>query len=550
MASASKLFRINTNTVIEYTYSDNSSVMSEDYWVAYYKQLDYFHFSQDTVTFGNSSSTNNVYTRQLMSVDNINKRWAPLDITNSNLIVRDYSAGDLIPYDIIKVYFPINWTFADYQGFMLRIWCNDYNEARPVLLSQVYYDKELHNADPLGSIEFLGQPKLFDGTLFGKYFLVKIPSPYYVSRMRNVTSTSNIALPGSLNYTLNGGLGISATSPIYFEWSYLTKRVKTTTGYEYYNGTENRASIPQSAEFQTLGVNIQESTDGDYFEISGIYNGSTSEFANFMQALDDEGNPCYIIYTISIIEQNIKVNSFDVFVGEDFGQPFTHRPIIKTSTTTAAIDVEMKIISRRDNSTITKNGSIGLVNQQINKYGKSLSRINVTGIYKPKIYNPVPDQIIVKMNEQIVGQSSIQYVPVFYDRSNILIRSENTLEGATEFISNGQLEIIIHPKDNIFKFIIATKVSDEAVEFLNIPTTTTPYMLFNGKSQQLEVPLFEDGMNDLSSGQVSFHFTTTQTAQIMNMYNQGDRTFIIYLSNEAGFDTTIYTGKFILSNLI
>jgi hypothetical protein len=74
--------------------------------------------------------------------------------------------------------------------------------------------------------------------MYGKYYEIKIPSIYYVSRQRIINNTSNITTPGTLNYTINNGLGLSINAPIQFELSYLNRKIKTSSGHYYYNGTE------------------------------------------------------------------------------------------------------------------------------------------------------------------------------------------------------------------------------------------------------------------------------------------------------------------------
>lgn len=544
--NASKHIRLNKDAVIEYIYSTENDVMSEDYHIVYYKPLDYYHFSQDTETFGLLSQTNNVYTRQLMNIDTLNNKWAPLEIYNTNIIHRDYSAADLIPYDTIKIYFPAGFSFPD-RGFLFRVYLNDYNEAHPVFLSQVYYDKELHNADPLGSLSLDSNIKLFDGVQFIQYYQLKIPSPYFVSRMRNNSNTSNVTIPGSLNWNLNNGVGLSINSPIFFEYSYLTKRVKNNNTYNYYNGSIYRASIPQSSEHQTVGIKIQESTEGDFFEICGIYNDSFSGFADYMQTLENEGKSSYIIYTIIEYQQNIISRTFDVFVGENFSQPYAHRPIFRNTTTTASIDVEMKIISRTDSSMVTKTGSIGLIREQINKYGNKLSKINVTNFYKPKIYNPIPDQIQVMVNEISSGETTIQYSPVFYDRHQIVIKSASSTVDTSGFFSLNQLEIAIYPFENIYQFIIAKNIDTNKIERLNIPSSSDIQLIFKGQINTVQVGVYFDSLeNDFPNGVVNFHLDTKKTEAVANMYRNGDRSFMLVSITPNAVDTVIYIGKFIL----
>lgn len=548
-----KYFRINNEVVVEYNYADNTEVLSEDYHIMYYKNLDYFHFAQDIETFGQLSQTNNIAsddvkkTRQLMNTDYENKKQEPLDF-NSNLVIhRDYSVSELIPYDIIRLQFPINYQFINNYGFLFRVQTKNYNESSQILLSQTFFDKEIHSADPLGSFIYATEPKIFDNQMYGKYYEIKIPSIYYVSRQRIINNTSNITTPGTLNYTINNGLGLSINAPIQFELSYLNRKIKTSSGHYYYNGTEQRANIPQAAEFQTVGVKISESTEGDYFEISGIYNNSVSGFGSFLEQLENEGKPSYVIYSISLVEQNIVTNKFDVLFVDNFATPYDYRPIIKNTSTIAAIDVELRIVSKVDNSVIVKQGSYLLNGELVNKYGFKLSKINISNAYKPKIYNPVPDQIIVKSNDPVITQTGIQYIPVFYSQYNITIKSENAVGDATSYYSNGQLELLVNPTENVFKFIVARFIQDNKIEFLSLPPNTKIKMVFKGSKTTIETELFYDSIeNDLTQGIMSFYFDQNKTIQIHNLYKNGDRSFIIQTADPNTYNTVIYMGRFII----
>ena len=51
--------------------------------------------------------------------------------------------------------------------------------------------------------------------------------------------------------------------------------------------------VPQTPEFEKLGVKIEESTQGDFFLIYGTYNGNIAEYENFIDESYYAGNRYY-----------------------------------------------------------------------------------------------------------------------------------------------------------------------------------------------------------------------------------------------------------------
>jgi hypothetical protein len=102
------------------------------------------------------------------------------------------------------------------------------------------------------------------------------------------------------------------------------------------------------------GVAIIHSNNGDYFEIYGTYNGNIAEFNDFIINSTNLGNRYYVTYTITLYEQNILGKSFTITVTSNFNETVEYRPVIKYSTTTAVIDVEMNVIDTVDNSSILR----------------------------------------------------------------------------------------------------------------------------------------------------------------------------------------------------
>jgi hypothetical protein len=82
-----------------------------------------------------------------------------------------------------------------------------------------------------------------------------------------------------------------------------------------------------------------------------------------------------------ILEERPQQLQFD-----NFNEIIDSDQYIKTSTTTAIIDIEMRIIDNLDSS-IIRRASYGMLPNELSKYALSMMKINVSNVSKPKIYN-------------------------------------------------------------------------------------------------------------------------------------------------------------------
>ena len=99
------------------------------------------------------------------------------------------------------------------------------------------------------------------------------------------------------------------------------------------------------------------------------------------------GHRYYVQYNITTYEQNIRGKTTTVTVHDGFNESIEYRPIIKFSTTTAIIDVEMRLIDSVDDSYILRRASYGMLQDEVSKYSTNMLKINLVNAAKPKIYN-------------------------------------------------------------------------------------------------------------------------------------------------------------------
>jgi len=374
----SKFIKLNKNILLEYIYDDNNNIGNP------YKILLNNKSNQNNYSYiaGSASLTNNTLENQLFKIDSVNNTFGLVNTSNySFLQLKDYSEGFPARHDTIKIHLPVNYTFGEYIGFYIRVFTFDYNNKKTYELSNYYFD--ITNIDQNYLISLSNPSLLFQEKLWGKYLRIDIPAVSYLSSLRS----GSTAKENTINYNLTNGSGLSITAPIFIDFQFINSK-KTISGVTTFNlSTKSTISLPQTPDFQKLGLKIEHSKNGDFFEVYGTYNGNIAEFNTFINNSVSLGKRYYVEYNITLFEQNIRGKSFKIVVTENFNEKVEYRPIIKFSTTTAIIDVEMNVIDSSDDSSIQRRASYGMLQDEVAKYSINLTKINLARASKPKIYN-------------------------------------------------------------------------------------------------------------------------------------------------------------------
>jgi hypothetical protein len=540
----SKYVKLNRDVLLEYVYN-NENLISEPYQVL-------VNIKDNITSFisPNSSTTNNILNNQLFKIDTVNNKLGKVDTTNySFLQLKDYATSIPVRYDTVKIHVPINWTFGEYIGFYLRIYTFDYRNKKYVDLTNFYFD--ITDVTQSYLLNYSSPPLLFQEKLWGKYIDILIPSVNQVSLQRE----DGLPKENSMNSNLAPNEGLSQNSPIFIDFQFLAKK-QTVNGVDtFISTTKTTTTISQVAEFESMGVMVEESTEGDFFEIYGTYNGNIGEFNQFIQNSIGLGNRYYVEYDITIYEQNIKGKTTKVVVMDDFIDKVEYRPIIKYSTTTAVIDVEMKLIDAVDDSVINRRASYGMLQDEISKYSLNLTKINLKNAWKPKIYNlkNISTGLIDNLNGQIVFEKVEVPFPVLIDRLNVIAKSKNVQFSKDIFYGMGLLKIVIYPFDNVIKFNIATDI-DSSVKYMDLTNLNDLKLTIKNDNVTIESPIYLDtDENNLSIGQIVFKINSNKYTDIKRVYNSGNNIFYITTTNQ-NITTVVYTGLFIpydnLNNVI
>jgi len=380
MAKISKYVKLDKNILLEYVYNDGNLISDQ------YSILIDSRSGRRSYIAGDLSATGNTNIKgnenQLFNLDAVSGKYGVVNPDYySFLQYKEFGAGIPVRHDTIKIHIPINWTFGEHLGFYIRVYTLDQTNTNPFELSNFYFD--MTNVSQQALLNYSAPPLLFQEKLWGKNIKVEIPSANEVAaQWLNGSPKEN-----SINYNLTNGFGLSSTAPVFVDFYFISGIQKVNGVKSYILSGKTTTSVPQAPEFERLALVVEHSKNGDFFEIYGTYNDSLGEFNKFIEDAVRMGHRYYVQYEVTTYEQNIrgKTNTFTLHDG--FNEPIEYRPIIKFSTTTAILDVEMRLIDAVDESYIMRRASYGMLQDEVSKYSTNMLKINLANAAKPKVYN-------------------------------------------------------------------------------------------------------------------------------------------------------------------
>jgi hypothetical protein len=335
---------------------------------------------------GDLSSTGNTNIKgqenQLFRLDQVSGRYGIVNPEYySYLQYKEFSASIPVRHDTIKVHIPINWTFGEHLGFYIRVYGLDETNTNPFEISNFYFD--MTNVSQQYLLNYSAPPLLFQEKLWGKNIQIEVPAINELAAQK----TDGLPKENSINSNLSNGIGLSITAPIFIDFYFIDGIQKVNGITSYILAGKVTTTIPQAPEFERLALMVQHSTQGDFFEIYGTYNDNIAEFKKFIDDSVKMGHRYYVQYNITTYEQNIRGKTTTVTVHDGFNESIEYRPIIKFSTTTAIIDVEMRLVDSVDDSYILRRASYGMLQDEVSKYSTNMLKINLVNASKPKVYN-------------------------------------------------------------------------------------------------------------------------------------------------------------------
>ena len=569
----SRYINIDSNTLLEYIY-DDSNLIGEPYNILYNAQTGFKCFvSTDELVppIKGYKQTNNDSYNQLFPVSQ--SLYSRLPTIGSNTISGDYPFLQLknfatsipIRYDKIRIHIPVNYTFGDMKGFHIRAYTFDFFNDKLIELTNYHFN--ITDVDQNYKLEYSTPMLYINENQWGKYLEVQIPSVTKVSDQR----INDVTRSNSINYNLTDGLGLSKTSPIFIEFRNIESINKVNNTNFYQLSTQKTVVIPQTPEFEKLGVRIEESTQGDFFLIYGTYNGSLAEFQTFINESFYQGLKYQVRYVVDIIEETIKTKTYTFSVTEDINEEIEFRPILKYTTTTAIIDVTLRLINIIDDTFIERKASFGLLQGggqrmgsqpngklttgnnsggggDISKYASSLTKINLRKSKKPEVIN------YKSVTQAAVGSDAfgtkalltLEKIPfvLFSKYHNVIDDGSTHQPNDVVYVGNNQLQIVIDPFDNLFKFKIYKFVNEEYINW-NLLDLTDIKFTIKGDKKDLEFNVYRDSSeNDFENGLIIFKIPEGSYKDIKKLSTKGYNLFYINGVDVFSNRQIVYSGFF------
>lgn len=600
MAKISKYVKLDKDILLEYIYNDGNMIGDQ------YKILVDSRDNRRSYIAGDLSSTGNTNIKgqenQLFRLDQVSGRYGIVNPDYySYLQYKEFGSTIPVRHDTIKIHIPINWTFGEHLGFYIRVYTLDETNTNPFEISNFYFD--MTNVSQQYLLNYSSPPLMFQEKLWGKTIQIEVPAVNEIAAQK----TNSLPKENSINYNLSNGIGLSITAPIFVDFYFIDGIQKVNGITSYILAGKVTTTIPQAPEFERLALVVKHSTEGDFFEIYGTYNDNIAEFKKFIDDSVKMGHRYYVQYNITTYEQNIRGKMTSVTVHDGFNETIEYRPIIKFSTTTAIIDVEMRLIDSVDDSYILRRASYGMLQDEVSKYSTNMLKINLVNASKPKVYN-VKNAIDAsllgvtnamgrttkprgRINQKASsgagfnvgiavnkgdfgsgnafgagsnagafggnggnGQVKIETIkvpyPVLINSANIIGKSDNAILNGNTFYGNAKMQIKIYPYDNIIKFIIASG-DPLKPDYLDMTGLGEIKLAFRNDKTTEEFSLLVESTDiNLKLGQVVFKIPQSKVMAVKKIYESGVNLFYIIASNQNNV-SVVYTGLFqIFDNLV
>lgn len=485
--------------------------------------------------------------------------------------------GNAVVMDTVRFHFISGFDFDTFSALILSIQNRENSDINNIFANILLSPETIADL-----IIFNPKPLFLSNALYDRYIDIQVPSIKTINEDWLTSATPATTFAAKITKDSEGiARGFVYNEPITLSIiecdAKTTLYTNTSTSYDQYRAANvYTATVSQTNEFDNVGVSISESTAGDYIEFFLTYN---SGFPEELISTLNRRNPAddwIIIHQLSVFEQVgsafLNTSRLVFFQEDSYDEPNIVRPILKNANEaiSMSIDYIARLTNRRNGEQIIREGSFSLISPK--KYGKEL--INIPLLEKPqsqKIYNKIiknnfeatklfiePTPIGVpqtvtpeSLNSGVTEVVRTEYVPVFFNNSNISISNTSSLittqNTADEVIFGpGKWRFIISPFDNILKIKIFTEtslanVSNQLVP-LDLNITSAKYRLvFDLDSGKLAIDNVNDSaLENLSTGQLTFNISKKDSEAILASTKRS--VYIISVAQD-GRETLIYSGE-------
>lgn len=585
MATSSKYIQLSSSVLMEYVYSDQSQInipgnefrISTTTAPLWKTKND--HNKQDQILNSDSSvvvqdgfpiGTGNVRNRSFAVIEpyqvallDINKLVFYNDydpkLTPSASLPINFTNPQAPVYDTIKLHLVQGFNFEDNKALILTVKARRKDGSTFILCNLVYNKQDVW--ETLNPSSFF-----FGGRIYNSYLEVRVLSlynliyDYWLGTLNGDTVAEKIT----------DQIGILRDQQIQVFFSFVNT-VETIDGQTYLNLINTKSiDIPTRDQFETIAATIQESSAGDYIEFYATYNGSIIE--NYILALNSSGYDYILLHDLILSEYVydwstssyawLKTDDLQINQQNEFDKPNTFRPIIKNSGAIAfKIDYTVRMYNKNDNSQVWKNSS--MISNSAAKYGRVLKSINLgdnpiqTKIYNQKI---TKDISINRITEPVIN--NVKYITSLSNNIDISITSEaiNPVAGATSgtlatqqsTLQNGgtsNLQVFgnglgrIHlPNSAVYLKFTIFQLTRGQNRRMNLSGLGDLFINFiSPEGEDIEFGEYPSQYTSKTGGEVVFRLAAVEAKKILKLT---DKTFSIFLQNESGDRTFLYSGKF------
>lgn len=483
----------------------------------------------------------------------ISPEYQDYDISLSQSDINQDSSANLV-FDTVRFHFASGFNFEEVGSVIVGV-KHKLNDLRNFIFSNIVLDSI--TAEAILSLNV--RPLYLGDSIYDKYIDIKVPSIKYLNADFDEHDQD------SFEYLATGGIGFIKNSPVtVFLQEANSEVIYGTNNIEYagYVVTQSHeTAISQTNEFDDLGAVIREATDGDYIEYYATWNGAFPD--DLISILNRRGSNqnWILIHQLQVYEQvgtaYIPAGNLVIYQEDNFGEPLAYRPILKNAAVAVSmsIDYTLRLFNKMTSENIIRTGSMTIFNP--NKYGKSLTKIELVGGPQSNIvYNKIQQTtfdasgafnvFLGNTNSQIQIQERKVAAPVFFHKSNIALSSRNALITTTELgnevvYGQGKMILPIDPTDNFIRFNIYKKVATSTAPVPMSLNLNSSFKLSFGKNAVAEFTNMKDAAyENLQFGQIAFKIGKQSALKILD---DNDDLFIITIISEDGTESMLYTGK-------
>ena len=478
--------------------------------------------------------------------------------------------GYNVVYDKVKFHFVAGFDIQGFEALLLTI-SNKQNNGKSNIFANLLIAPE--TIDNL--ITFNSKPLFLSNATYDRFIEVKIPSIKNINEEFRTSLSQSATFSANITPTDSGYSGLIYNNPIDISISECGTREKYnpsgSTTYDVFNVVENySATLSQSNEFDLVGANISESTDGDFIEYYLSYN---SGFPEDLISTLNRRNPSddwIIIHQLSVFEQIgssfVNTSRLVVFQEDSFDEPLVFRPVLKNAgvAVSMSIDLLTRLTNRRNGDQIIREASFNLISPK--KYGKRLNVIPLSDEpQSQKVYNKIfnksfeSTELFIEptfapgfesdaSGSENTTQVQTEYIPVFFNNNNIsvsnnagLVKSSDTNDEV--IFGPGKLRFVISPFDNVVKIKMYNVINSVNIP-LDLNINASKYRMVFELDGGLNVTV--DNANDqafenLSTGELMFKISKEDSKKILT--SSGSKVVHIASVAQDSTETLMYSGE-------